>query len=73
MLRWLLLLLLAVIIYRMLRRGRVSGRRRPSVRPPEQMLICAQCGVHLPESEALVTGGQTFCCDQHRELWTQSN
>jgi uncharacterized protein len=36
----------------------------------EQMVQCAQCGIHFPKSEA-VQGcgtGMVFCCPEHREL-----
>ena len=33
----------------------------------EAMVKCAQCGVHLPISEALLgSGNQFFCSDAHR-------
>lgn len=40
----------------------------PTVLPPEKMLCCAHCGVHLPSSEALVSqdGQLAWCCSEHR-------
>lgn len=35
----------------------------------EAMVQCQQCGVHLPQSEALVTQNQHFCSDDHRRQW----
>lgn len=40
-------------------------------RPPhgggaEDMVRCAQCGVHLPRSESLATRGQFYCSAEHR-------
>ena len=32
----------------------------------EDMVRCAQCGVHLPRSESLVTQGQYYCSAEHR-------
>lgn len=34
--------------------------------PPEKMLTCAYCAVHLPESEALIDGARIYCCEAHR-------
>src|SRR5450830_882920 len=35
----------------------------------EQMVQCAQCGIHFPTSEAVHgSGGAVFCCVEHREL-----
>jgi uncharacterized protein len=43
------------------------GRPRDELPPPEGMLRCAHCGVHLPESEALREGGRTYCSAAHRD------
>lgn len=32
----------------------------------EKMLTCAHCGVHLPESEAVLADNRVYCCDAHR-------
>jgi uncharacterized protein len=36
----------------------------------EQMVQCAQCGIHFPKSEAIQARGtgKVFCCIEHREL-----
>jgi uncharacterized protein len=36
----------------------------------EQMVQCAQCGIHFPKSEAIQARGtgKVFCCTEHREL-----
>lgn len=48
---------------------------KPSPPPPpqagdklgrEEMVACAQCGVHLPSSEALPGRGGMFCSEAHR-------
>lgn len=37
----------------------------------EAMVACAQCGIHLPLSEAVRgTGSQHFCCDAHRVTYS---
>jgi len=41
-------------------------------RAPEKMVVCARCGVHLPESDALTEGGKTYCCEAHRATPGQS-
>lgn len=33
---------------------------------PERMVDCAECGTHLPVSEALPGRGGHFCCADHR-------
>ncbi len=32
----------------------------------KNMVRCAQCGLHLPESEATSDQGLHFCCEEHR-------
>lgn len=33
----------------------------------EDMVRCAVCGVNTPRSEAIFSGGNYFCCDEHRQ------
>jgi len=37
-----------------------TGRSAPAMKK------CAQCGVHLPEPDAIQSGEHYFCCEQHR-------
>ncbi|HXE37080.1 MAG TPA: PP0621 family protein [Azonexus sp.] len=41
-----------------------SAPRDPA---PEKMVTCAHCGVHLPESDALLDGGRAYCNVAHRD------
>ena len=74
-----LLFLLAVfVLLWLLRRG--MSRRPPSrppepreAPPPQPMLACAQCGVHLPRDEALPGRGGVFCGEAHRAAFEQSH
>ncbi|MGZ8153742.1 MAG: PP0621 family protein [Burkholderiales bacterium] len=34
----------------------------------EDMVRCAQCGVHLPRSESLMSGELFYCTPDHRRL-----
>jgi len=34
--------------------------------PPQQMVSCAECGLHLPQDEALPGRGGHFCTSEHR-------
>jgi len=38
---------------------------RPEPAPPQDMVACSRCGVHLPRSEALTHGPDQFCCPEH--------
>lgn len=72
-----LLLLLAIAVgvilwWKHSQRGRRSGAA-PSEAPPsampESMLRCAECGLHLPASQALPGRGGSFCSAEHREAF----
>jgi len=34
----------------------------------ERMVECAHCGLLVPESEAVMAGGRTFCSTEHKRL-----
>ncbi len=66
MLKYLLLLILALVVW-------WAWKKRAELPPaetppplPERMVRCAHCGVHLPESDALVDGDRHFCNEAHR-------
>jgi uncharacterized protein len=46
-----------------------GGRRDTPVtdKTPEMMMQCVVCGVHLPATEALFSGGRVFCSEAHRK------
>ena len=79
--KFLLFGLLVFVAYLILR-GKVGskGRSEPGLRAAERMVVCAYCGVHLPEGESLKQskGGSSnsdalhYCCEEHRGLG-QSN
>ena len=67
----LLILLLCLVIFLLV----VKRARPPSAKPkpepptvtlPQDMLSCAQCGLHLPRDEALPGRGGVFCSAAHR-------
>ncbi len=35
--------------------------------PPARMVRCAQCGVHLPELDAVFSHGRHYCSAAHRD------
>jgi len=36
---------------------------------PEEMVRCAECGVHLPQAEAYFDGKDTFCSEGHMQKY----
>lgn len=62
----LFLLLIAFIVWVALKnRGRHADGESRDERPVEAMVVCAHCGVHLPESESLVAQELRYCCRAH--------
>lgn len=64
----LLLVIGFLIVYAILKsyKKKVERRGEPP-RGAEDMVRCAQCGVHLPRSESLTTNNQAYyCCADHR-------
>lgn len=51
---------------------RKATRAREQQQIPERIVKCAQCGLHLPEPEALAAGDRWFCTDDHRQRWLRS-
>jgi len=42
---------------------------RPPLAPPQQMLACAHCGLHLPGRDALLDRqSHAYCSEAHRRL-----
>jgi len=61
-----LLAFCAYLFFRSL--GRPKGGSGQGPRPTEEMVACAQCGVHLPAGESLRSGEHHYCCEEHRVL-----
>ena len=71
------LILVTVLVVYLLRR--MAGNRVDPTKsaPPagkskaaEDMVRCQACGVNLPRSEALMSQGRFYCCDEHRKSGT---
>ena len=45
----------------------------PSTGAANNMVRCAECGLHLPESEAIAYQGKHFCCQEHRREYFDSH
>jgi len=41
----------------------------PPTAKPQDMLCCARCGIHLPDSEAIKGRNGSYCCQDH---WHQA-
>lgn len=68
--KYLLLAALLAVAWAMWRHQRRSPppaatRRPPPALPVDQMVACAHCGTHVPQSEALMDGPHAYCSPQH--------
>lgn len=63
----LLVVAVIVLVGWLLFGGRRRRRSPRELAPPEGMLRCAHCGVHLPASEALRLGERAYCSAAHRD------
>ena len=67
--KYLLVILVVVVVLALMlgRRRSAASPRRPPRADAEGMVRCAQCGIHLPRSEALLQSGRTYCSTAHLE------
>jgi uncharacterized protein len=74
MVRILFWIVLAVVVYAVAKGWSRAGARRGKAadRPSEAMVTCAACGLNVPQSEALVRGGQWYCSREHLERASSS-
>jgi uncharacterized protein len=47
-------------------RRREHARETSAPRQDEDMVRCAQCGVHLPRSESVALHGRYYCSAEHQ-------
>ncbi len=66
--RLLFLIAIVVVVYLLVRSYRKgdSQQHNPVV---DDMVRCAQCGVHVPKGESIQAGGRYFCCAEHRDAF----
>lgn len=71
MLKILLLIALAFVaalIFRAYKRTLDKPAPPPRDNQPENMVKCAHCGVNMPRSEAIFSGGDFYCTPEHQKL-----
>ncbi len=70
MIKILLLIAIGFVVWGVLRAYQRSLSKPPSSRERdvEDMVKCAHCGVNLPRSEAIYSGGNFFCTPEHQRL-----
>lgn len=61
------IIFLILAIVRTYQRSIQRGTPKPEPHV-ENMVKCAHCGVNLPRSEAIFSGGDFFCTSEHQQL-----
>ncbi len=67
--KYLILLGVLGLLWAYFSRRNAPGNDNPPAneRPPERMVTCAQCGVHLPISDGITDAdGRYYCSEAHR-------
>lgn len=69
LLRTILLIILAVLLYRLVRHwlNQRTAAQRTRVQDKGRMLACAHCGTYFPEQDAVRDGDKAYCCTAHRD------
>jgi uncharacterized protein len=75
LIRILALALIIWLIYRMIKQWLTNKRDRQVESRKEtpavgKMVKCEQCGLHIPEQEAVQSQGRHFCSIQHRDQFS---
>ena len=61
-----LVIVVVYFLYKAHRRKAARAQERHAPAKDEDMVRCAQCGVHLPRSESLMSGELFYCTPEHR-------
>lgn len=67
----LVLIVVGFVVWALIRNYQRSLNKptaRTDERAVENMVKCAHCGVNLPRSEAIYSGGDFFCTPEHKQL-----
>lgn len=68
--KYLLLIVIGFVVWAIIRAYQRSlNKPQPPAREQtvEDMVKCAHCGVNLPRSEAIYSGGDFFCSPEHKQ------
>ena len=71
MVKILLLIVIGFVVWGIIRtyqRSLNPPHERGHKQTVEDMVKCAHCGVNLPRSEAIYSGGDFYCTPEHKQL-----
>ena len=63
-----MIIAIVAVVYLLIRsyRKKAPQQDKPTT---EDMVRCAQCGVHLPKGESIEADGKFFCGAEHRDAY----
>lgn len=68
LLRIIVILIGLWLVLQIVKRALASRRTPPTDKPAvANMVACAHCGMHIPESEAVRDGNRYYCSKEHQE------
>lgn len=74
LLRIIIILIGLWLVLTIVRRALVSRQKsRADKLSVAHMVVCAHCGVHVPESEAIRDGNRQYCSEEHRKSAKQGH
>lgn len=65
---FLLLAVLAFVAWYLTGQRKKGSDSKTQSGTTENIVICAHCRLHVPESESISFGGRHYCCEDHRKL-----
>ncbi len=63
--RLLFIIAIVAVVYWWFKTVRKQQPRQDEPPRAEDMVRCAECGVHLPKSESFLVGGKYYCSEAH--------
>ena len=68
LLRIIIILIGLWLVLQIIKRALADRHTPPSTKQASiaKMVVCAHCGLHVPETEAIRDGNKIYCCEEHR-------
>jgi len=66
-------LLLVFIIIKNRLNSRSLQQKKPGSTTTDNMVKCLQCETYIPRKEAIISGTESFCCEQHQRDWEKGH
>jgi ribosomal protein S26 len=76
MFRTLIIIAAAVLVFLIIK-NRLNGKslkqKNAHSTKTDVMVKCLQCGTYIPKKEAIISGTDKFCCQQHQRDWEKGH